>query len=57
MTRFITALELHKEDYKLDQRYGRVIAIVQSSGSGKSRLVRELSKKVSTTYDMFKVYI
>lgn len=57
LTRFITALELHKADYKPNKHYGRVIAIVQSSGSGKSRLVKELSKKVSITYDMFKAYI
>ncbi|EIM81087.1 uncharacterized protein STEHIDRAFT_150135 [Stereum hirsutum FP-91666 SS1] len=44
LTRFMTAFELCKADYKPQRHYGRVIPIVQSSGSGKSRLVKELSK-------------
>ncbi|KAA1465896.1 hypothetical protein DENSPDRAFT_846505 [Dentipellis sp. KUC8613] len=40
---FATAMRWYEENYNANVHYGRIIAIIQSSGSGKSRLVNELS--------------
>ncbi|TFY70672.1 hypothetical protein EVG20_g2333 [Dentipellis fragilis] len=40
---FLRAMQWYEEDYREKSHYGRMIAIIQSSGSGKSRLVHELS--------------
>lgn len=53
LTRFIHVLESYKKDYSASKHYGRVIAIVQSSASGKSRLVKELSNIVSISYAIY----
>ena len=36
----------YKEMYDLEQHYGRTIAMVQSSGTGKSRTMAEMAKNV-----------
>ena len=36
----------YKGMYGLEEHYGRTIAVVQSSGTGKSRTMAEMAKKV-----------
>jgi len=43
---FIRGLDVYSKIYKQDRHYGRSIALLQSSGTGKSRLVHELGKRV-----------
>jgi hypothetical protein len=44
---FVTALEAYDSIYQSPQYYGRTIPIIQSSATGKSRLVSELRHVVS----------
>jgi hypothetical protein len=42
---FISVLYKHMDEYDPSMFYGRNIPIIQSSGTGKSKLIRDLSKK------------
>ncbi|KAF8331366.1 uncharacterized protein EI90DRAFT_3057693, partial [Cantharellus anzutake] len=46
VTTFLQALNAYGEMYDSDLHYGRSIPILQSSGTGKSRLVAEVLKRV-----------
>ncbi|KAF8324221.1 uncharacterized protein EI90DRAFT_3076383, partial [Cantharellus anzutake] len=46
VTAFLQALDSYGEMYNSDFHYGRSIPILQSSGTGKSRLVAEVLKRV-----------
>ena len=50
-TRFMDFLETCERIYDPHRHFGRVVPILQSGASGKSRLVKELSAKVSTAHD------
>jgi ABC-type microcin C transport system duplicated ATPase subunit YejF len=39
-------LERYNEMYNLEKHYGKTIAVVQSSGTGKSRTMAEMAKRV-----------
>jgi len=43
---FIDGLDVYSDIYNNERHYGRSIALLQSSGTGKSRLVHELGKQV-----------
>ena len=43
---FIDGLDVYSNIYDQKRHYGQCITLVQSSGTGKSRLIRELGKKV-----------
>lgn len=43
---FLQAMTWYESNYDPVKHYGRIVAIIQSSGSGKSRLVDELALKV-----------
>ncbi|ETW80221.1 hypothetical protein HETIRDRAFT_475834 [Heterobasidion irregulare TC 32-1] len=45
---FFQALEEYESIYKRDIHYGKIISILQSSGTGKSRLVEELGSRIPT---------
>lgn len=45
----MTAVDVCQEIYDPKNHNGRVIAILQSSACGKSRLIKELSNKVCTS--------
>jgi hypothetical protein len=45
---FLGALDLHDELYKTTDHYGCTIAIVQLSGTGKSKLMYDLADKVDS---------
>ncbi|THG94313.1 hypothetical protein EW026_g7126, partial [Hermanssonia centrifuga] len=45
---FLMALPKYEKMYSSDQHYGRTIVILQSSGTGKSRLVKELGEAIPT---------
>ena len=46
MKDFIRALSIYDRIYDPKLHFGRCISILQSSGTGKSRLVEELGKEV-----------
>ncbi|ETW75888.1 hypothetical protein HETIRDRAFT_390312 [Heterobasidion irregulare TC 32-1] len=43
---FVTALDHYESNYDPETHYGKTVAIVQSSGTGKSRLIEEISKRI-----------
>lgn len=43
---FARAIDIYGKIYNPKQHYGRSIAILQSSGTGKSRMVQELGNEV-----------
>lgn len=47
LQKFVDILEAYKSFYDDEQHYGRYITILQSSGSGKSRLMRDIRQRVS----------
>jgi hypothetical protein len=47
LTRFLHHVAICAKMYKANVHYGKVIAILQASATGKSRLVKELSNVVS----------
>jgi hypothetical protein len=44
--KFANALEIYRKMYDREKHFGRCISIVQSSCTGKSRLVQELGNRV-----------
>ena len=43
---FVGALDDYQKIYDPEKHFGRIIPIIQSSGTGKSRLVREMASEV-----------
>jgi len=43
---FVGALDDYQKIYDQQKHFGRIIPIIQSSGTGKSRLVREMAYEV-----------
>jgi hypothetical protein len=55
---FISVLYKHMDEYDSSKFYGRNIPIIQSSGTGKSKLIRDLSKKAQCyIYPCISVYL
>lgn len=50
-----TGLQQYKKMYNPDTHYGRTIAVVQSSGTGKSRTMAEMAKKVRAAIRFYRI--
>lgn len=50
---FIASLDIYRKIYDPSQHFGRIIPIVQSSGTGKSRLLVEVNETVRLPFNFY----